>query len=101
MSASFCHPVRHPGTVILGARTGTPAETAGLLAWAAMCLATWVAIGTSRAPFSLASDLTVASHWPSHVWVPARAAMPGQHGGHLALMTTKASLPGLRIVPSA
>ena len=39
-----------PGAVILAARIGTSAETVGLLARAAACLATWAAIGTSRVP---------------------------------------------------
>jgi hypothetical protein len=36
-----------PGAVILAARIGMPAETAGLRARIAACLATWVAIGIS------------------------------------------------------
>ncbi len=40
-----------PGAVILVARIGTSAQTVGLLAWAATCLAAQVAIGSSPVLF--------------------------------------------------
>src|SRR5260370_29617955 len=58
------------GTVILDARIGVSAETAGRLARAA-CLTTWAAIGTSWT--SPASDLTAARHWRPHPGHAVRA----------------------------